>query len=264
MSEIIGTVPNMNMFSLQDVANVVGHNNLLDCETYSDYEDSIFPGGNGNIGTLKHYNGYYRRYSWMSWTSVTSSVTICPHSNKRILFLQIQGAELPVRTASAPTLNGVPFTQAGNNNGINNVENWYIINPPIGTYDLYIATSTLIFYELCVVPYINTVSLYSTAYQSGSSTSPSISLVTPSTNCIVIVSERHKQSVQVSGGGLYPAWFSHSHWAYGGIGDGNGGNTGADGRGEIGVSTYSNPLTVSYTLEALASWQIAAAVFNIS
>jgi hypothetical protein len=253
MSKVIGTIPYTNIFSLQDVANVVGYNNLLDCEAYSNYESAIFPGGNANIGTLKHYNGYYRHYAWMTWTSITSSITICPHSDKRILFLQIQGAELPVRTASAPTLNGVSFTQAGNNNGINNVENWYMINPPVGTYNLYIQTDTLIGFELYIVPYINTVSLYSTAYQSGNSNTPLISLSTPSTNSIVLISERHIQAAQVTNRD-FDAWFRHSHWA----------TSGSNGRGEVGVSTYGNPLTVNYTLEQSASWQIAAAVFSIS
>lgn len=255
MNDVVGTVPLNYTFSLQDVANVVGYNNLVDCEA----NDSAgnFPGGNSDINTLRHYRGYFRGHANMSFSNVNGSILICPYIGKRILILQITSFASSVRPINSPTLNGVAFTQAGNNNGINRSEIWYMLNPPVGTYNLYIPTDGLIAYSLHTIPYINSVSLYSTAFQSGTSTTPSITSTTPTTESILVDNWFWRPYINPIDSTHPPDWMRMS------FGYGDQAN-GARAEQNIGVYAYSNPVSASYQLQSSGVWEVATAVFSIN
>jgi hypothetical protein len=255
MNDIVGTVPFTYTFSLQDVANVVGYNNLVDCEA-NDSAGS-FPGGNSDINTLRHYRGYFRGHAYMSFSNVNDSILICPYIGKRILILQITSFASSVRPINSPTLNGVAFTHAGNNNRINRSEIWYMLNPPVGTYNLYIPTDGLIAYSLHTIPYINSVSLYSTAFQSGTSTTPSITSTTPATESIFVDNWFWTHDVPPTN------WVGPPNWMRMTFGYGLDTN-GAHAEQNTGVYEYSNPTLASYQLQSSVVWQVATAVFSIT
>lgn len=250
MSGKVGTVPNTYTFSLQDVANVVGYNNLSDCEAYDSV--GLFPGGNTDNNSLRHFRKFFIDYPLFLFSTGNESITICPYTEKRILILQIATAELQIRPVGTPKLNGVSFTQAGNNNGNYAVEIWYMLNPPAGTYNLYVQANSLIYCNLSMIPYTSSVSLYSTAFNSGNSVSPSVTVTTPATNALVVGNLIVDPSTAINGS--IGNWI-RVNWSYGNA---------TGGYMECDVFTSSSPLTVGYTLTDSRAWKMAVAVFNIS
>lgn len=249
----VGCVPLDFSYSMQDVANLTGCNDLV--SAFSSVSSLLVHLMNPlDDGSLKKWKSSYRNVYSGSLTTYTQTVTVLPYNNKRVLVLTI--GSNAVRIGAAPSLNGVSFTRAGSNQGSYSTEIWYIIDPPVGTFTLIIPKTGGNYFWLFLeaFPYINSASLYSTNFAAGSARYAPLYASAPSGQSSFLISIIIADAT--SGGQSIdsdtPDWFG-IHATYLGNFD-QGGS----------VTLLTGALTQTFDIAIARSWECSNAVFSIS
>ncbi len=151
--------------------------------------------GNGNTG--------------ISWSHTTANQT------NRILIVGISTVKTssPASTVTAVTYNGVSLAklagQAGpTSSGYTNIEIWYLVAPPIGTYTVAVSVSAGSGIAGGATTFYNTTQYAPTLYNSklGSGSNPSIVLNGTTTNNMVMVALANETDNAAVGSGMTSRW----------------------------------------------------------